>query len=275
MRPKKTSSLLKISLSVAFLILTFGLSASYAEFYVIAAGGKKIGTEITSLPYTISSSGFYFISKDLSCPAGNHGITITASNVTLDLMGFALVGPDAGLDYQHGIHINSIYTNVEVRNGTIRDFGGRGIMARVAGSEGYRLISLRVINNAQHGIDVLGGTHHLIKDCICSRNGENGILSGNGSTITGNTCFRNGGDSINAGRGSTITGNTCYDNEDDGISAGLGSTVIGNTFRDNTDHGIYLYGDSYVGQNTCTDNGTNMNDCSASNPCAKGLNYAP
>ena len=40
MYSKKASSLLKISLSVAILILTFGLSASYAEFYVIAVGGK-------------------------------------------------------------------------------------------------------------------------------------------------------------------------------------------------------------------------------------------
>ena len=192
MRLKKTSSLLKISLSVAFLIFTFGLSSSYAEFYVIAVGGKKIGTEITSLPYTISTPGFYFITKDLSCPAGTNGITITTSNVTLDLMGFALIGAGEGGDGYHGIHFADATgsRNNEVRNGTIRDFDGQGIRSHTLGSRGHRLFSLRVKYNAEDGIS-LTGRSHLIKNCICSYNGEFGIYSGEGSFITGNICFNN------------------------------------------------------------------------------------
>ena len=61
----------------------------------------------------------------MSCAAGSHGITINADNVTLDLMGFSLVGP-GGTGLYDGIHMNG-RTNVEVRNGTVRNFPQHGI----------------------------------------------------------------------------------------------------------------------------------------------------
>lgn len=63
-----------------------------ADFYVIAGGGRMTGKEITSLPYTISSPGFYYITKDLTTTTHGHGIHIQADNVTIDLMGFSLIG---------------------------------------------------------------------------------------------------------------------------------------------------------------------------------------
>src|SRR5262249_8399348 len=49
-------------------------------------------TPISSLPFTISSPGSYYVTKDLTGTAGNNGITIGASDVHLDLMGFTLRG---------------------------------------------------------------------------------------------------------------------------------------------------------------------------------------
>ena len=80
-----------------------------------SAGGKPVGTEITSLPTTISSSGFYYITKNLPCVAGSHGITITADDVTLDLMGFNMIGPGGPPDIFAGIYMNG-QSNVTIRN---------------------------------------------------------------------------------------------------------------------------------------------------------------
>ena len=107
-------------------VVSFFASNAWAEFYVIAgAGGRPVGTAITSLPHTISSSGFYYITKDMTCADGTYGITIGVDNVTLDLMGFSLIGAGgSGLD--NGISMDE-RSNVEIRNGTIRDFSRAGI----------------------------------------------------------------------------------------------------------------------------------------------------
>lgn len=79
------------------------------------------GTPITSLPYNISQPGTYYLTRNLvSSPSGD-GITISADNVTLDLQGFALIGPaipGVGI----GIYSDPFTTrrNNAIRNGTIR-----------------------------------------------------------------------------------------------------------------------------------------------------------
>ena len=47
-------------------------------------------TPISSLPYTISEPGSYYVTGNLS--STGHGIVIEASGVTVDLMGFSLTG---------------------------------------------------------------------------------------------------------------------------------------------------------------------------------------
>ena len=233
-------------LGALLLLLTFSASNTFADFYVIA-GSKGVGTKINALPYTISSSGFYFIAKDLSCAAGSHGIEITADNVTLDLMGFSLIGPgDTGSSC--GIYMNT-RTNVEIRNGTVRNFAYCGIRENTTGGTGDRIINIRVKDNFSHGI-YLSGKSHLIKQCTAVSNGGIGIAASLGSTVTGNTCYNNTVDGIGVGTGSTVTGNTCYNNSDDGISAGLGCTVTGNTCYNNINHGIRLSEYCLVDQNT-------------------------
>jgi len=144
------------------LLLFFALSASnaFAEFYVIA-GSRGVGTQIKSLPYTISSSGFYYIARDLSCAAGSHGITIAADNVTLDLMGFSLVGPGGATSYD-GIHMDT-RTNIEIRNGTVRNFSRYGIGEFNPGT-GHRIINIRARDNGTSGIRIVG-TSNIAERC--------------------------------------------------------------------------------------------------------------
>jgi parallel beta-helix repeat protein len=239
-------------LSTLLLLFTFSTTYALAEFYVIA-GSRGVGTEIKSLPYTISSSGFYYITKDLSCPAGSHGITINAHNVTLDLMGFNLAGSEGEGEY-NGINMNG-KSNVEIRNGTIRNFLWDGIHEEGVGT-GHRIINIRTRNNGRRGIYLsTAGQCHIVERCTVVGNGESGIYTGNGSTVTGNTCYNNNNYGIYANAGTTVTGNTCYKNNGYGISANLGSTVTGNTCYDNVSSGIDAYIGSTVTGNTCYDNG--------------------
>jgi parallel beta-helix repeat protein len=235
-------------LSSVFLLVALTASPASADFYVIA-GSRGVGTKITSLPYTISSPGFYYITKDLSC-SGAHGIIISADNVTVDLMGFSLSGDGTG-SYD-GIYMSG-RANVEIRNGTVRNFGLDGIHETSSVAKGHRVINIRARDNGNRGINVLS-KNSLVERCTSMGNGSYGIVAGNGSTITGNTCYTNSDYGIYAYSGVTVTGNTCYYNSSYGIYANTGATVTGNTCRDNEDHGIWASTGSTVTGNTCYSN---------------------
>src|ERR1019366_7708233 len=74
-------------------------------------------TPISSVPYTISSPGSYYLTATLTnTGVGIDAITINADDVTLDLKGFTLMGgPSAG----SAINVPSDHRHVVVRNGGI------------------------------------------------------------------------------------------------------------------------------------------------------------
>ncbi len=212
------------------------------------------GTEITSLPYTISTPGFYYITNDLTCDESDHGITVETNNTTIDLMGFSLIGPgkDAGGDHS-GVYMDG-RSNVEIRNGTIRGFRTSGILEHSTTGSGHRCLNIRALGNGYSGI-YMSGSAHLVKYCTANKNVPSGIVVQSGSTVTGNTCYKNTIDGIWVGSGVTLTGNNCSYNGNHGIyTNGPGSTITGNTCRYNTAWGIFLHSQCLVAQNTATNN---------------------
>jgi hypothetical protein len=153
-------------------ILSINPVAAEDGFYVAAIGG--VGTKITSLPYTITKSGFYYVGNDLTTTGA--GITINASDVTIDLMGFNLSGNGT---------VNGIWMsgrkNVEVRNGTVRNFAS-GVFEDSVSSARHRIINVRVEGCNANGIWLNGNTH-LVKGCTVSGS-TNGISIDTG-TISG------------------------------------------------------------------------------------------
>jgi len=159
--------------------------------------------------------------------------------------------------------------NVEIRNGTVRDFY-TGIYEDDSSGHDHRIIDVRALSNTQCGVHLLGNSH-LVKDCTATDNGDSaaanpvyGISTGYAGTVTGNTVRNNGhsaGDNvrgISGSTGCTIVGNTAYEN---------GNTASG------TVYGICLSGSSLVDQNTASGNfGTNMNTPPS---CTFGTNHAP
>ena len=231
-------------------------------------------TAITTLPFTISTSGSYYLVSDLTA---SNGITVEANNVTIDLCGFSLVG---STNSGGGIYMNG-RSNVEVRNGTIHNFN-IGVYEASSSGRNHRVIGVRALFNAIAGIQ-LAGRSHVVQGCTASNNGTSasgvvvyGIYAGMRSTVTGNTVNNNGTSAnsdiyaILGSDGSTVTGNTSSSNGTSatasvvyGIKTGDGCTVSGNTAYDNgasatsavSVYGLYVgIGCSVVG-NTASNNG--------------------
>ncbi len=125
-------------------------------------------TPISSLPYTISALGSYFVTTNLTGEGGTNGITITCGNVTVDLRGFALSGGAGSLN---GILINGALTNVTVENGTVSGWGGNGINADSL--NGGTFEGLNLVNNGNDGLDP--GQNCWMRSCLAGGNAGNGF----------------------------------------------------------------------------------------------------
>ena len=185
--------------------------------------------------HIIIMPGSYYLSGDITTTS--NGIFVAADNVTIDMMGYTLTGPGKAAGTYTGIGMTG-RTNVEIRNGTIREFGGRGIYEDTVTGKAHRIISIRSLSNGSDGI-YLAGYGHLVKDCTVADNGSVGIYGGSGGTVIDNTAYNNQGSGIYGGLGCTITRNTAYSNKSYGIQTDYGNTLTGNTVYSNQGSGIY------------------------------------
>jgi hypothetical protein len=114
-------------------------------------------------PITISQSGSYEFAQNITMPGGcaKNGITVTASNVTIDLKGFELVGTAGAL---YGIQQDNAQSNMTVRDGTIRNWPFWGLYTSIGGV----VDGVRAISNGS-GIAVGGpGGRSVIRNCVVS-----------------------------------------------------------------------------------------------------------
>jgi hypothetical protein len=226
------------------------------------------GTPISSLPFTISQSGSYYVTRNLSAPGDVDGITVAADNVTIDLMGFTVSGP-AGNDGRGGIAESGSRYSVKVRNGVLRDWGW-GIKMSTSGAvsvedmrilqngvgiavgTGGVLAGLVVRDNSIGGVEVYqypNGYGTEIRDSVISKNG-NGVLidasnvwvRDNVIDVNGTGVYVNGGSSWNKITDNRIGGNV-YD-----------GAFIGPTANSNM-----------VARNQIVDNGTAVLDFGSNN----------
>ena len=212
----------------------------------------SFGRAISSLPHTISLPGRHYVTTNLRGVAGQSGITIAASGVTLDLMGFELVGVADSLD---GVSVSVTATNIDIHNGTVRNWGRHGIFAEAADNSLFH--DLRMSANGWHGL--LCGPSSRVSNCTASRNVVDGIRTRSGCTVDncmayGNvngiacdesivivdcTTSSNVGDGINVATG-TISGCSASDNGADGIFTYLGSTITACTATGNAHSDIVV-----------------------------------
>jgi parallel beta-helix repeat protein len=209
-------------------------------------------TPISSLPYTITESGSYYVTGNLS--STGHGIIIESSGVTVDLMGFSLTGDGGNGDY--GIHVDgSSLAPIEdllIKDGRISGFYD-GLYCKYMNNS--RINELVVSGNSSKGVSSGQCNGNTIADCTISGNESSGVyLSGsNGNTITDCTISENGDEGVYlSGFSGQCNGNTIAD-----------CTISGNGHT-----GVYLRGDS--GQ--C--NGNTITDCTISGNGGRGVNLS-
>jgi hypothetical protein len=217
----------------------------------IYAGGPY-GTKITSLPYTISAPGAYYLAGDLSYSGSGAGnaISIRSDDVTLDLMGFSLTC-DVSSTSTYGIQLDG-RKNVEIRNGTLRGWdigiyvGGPGVA--------HRVINVRFEGNTQGML--LNGFGHLVQGCqsTAGSSAVNGFFVGQG-TVIGCQVKNLGGDAIVIGivtRSSILSGNVVTSAPGGtGLIASGPSLIVGNEVA-NCATGIWSNGGSLIGNTVTT-----------------------
>ncbi|MEY3894495.1 MAG: hypothetical protein RLZZ214_14, partial [Verrucomicrobiota bacterium] len=113
-------------------------------------------THIVSLPFTITSPGSYYLTKNLNGGGTSTGIVIQASGVTIDLRGFSIENCTSGISAS-GTGVKE----VAIHNGGVRGCTGTGIDLGGAGK--VRVENVMVSDNGGDGASV--GETSLVTLC--------------------------------------------------------------------------------------------------------------
>jgi parallel beta-helix repeat protein len=173
-----------------------------------ALAGAVTPGDAAGFPVTITQPGSYQLASNLTgIPAGIDAILVQADDVTIDLNGFAIIGPfrNLGAGIKGAVAGNGIRIGATVFNGTVRGMG-MGIQL----GRNSRVEKMHVSQNQLAGIQTDGFS--LIQDNITESNGWAGIFAAQTSTVRGNTASGNGGGGIAVYCPSSVTGNTAFGN---------------------------------------------------------------
>jgi hypothetical protein len=179
---------------------------------------------IDSLPVTITASGSYYLGADLE---GTGGITIHASDVTIDMAGFSVdAGPGAGGD---GIRSVGSLVNITIVNGSISGWPG-------------------------DGVDLGSASNCLLEDLVSSGNSLNGFVVGAGSTMVRCTSSGNGGSGIGGSDNGRVIQSSISSNGSTGINLGDGATIESSSATGNGGAGVVVGDGASISRTTSSDN---------------------
>jgi hypothetical protein len=231
------------ALAVAVAVPAFAVDGVIEINQAAVKAGNITPGDTPGFPATLSLPGSYRFTGNLdvrgeTSPEDVTAVTVTSDNVSLDLNGFAIIGPvtctvnptnctPAG----QGSGVDTSNTNITVRNGTIRGMGQYGV--RSLGQDA-RVEALQSIENRAIGIFLfLGGR---AERCEASRNGGDGIRMMAGAIAVANEVAQNGVDGIVA----------------------PSALILGNRISANTTIGLSTTSTTGYGNNVFIGNGTNV-----------------
>lgn len=210
-----------------------------------AMAGNITPGDAPGFPVTISQPGSYRLDGNLTLPDVNtNGIYIQADNVTIDLNGFSIIGPNVctvrvtfgisamsctpGGSSGTGIGIFSANNYITIRNGKIQGTGYSGV--HLGGSALIEGVQVR--STLEVGLELYAG---IIKDCATDTVNYGFVVTGGG--LISNVVAQN----------HPIHG---IDGE---------SVIVTNSVVQNAGIGLNLQSSSYSG-NILRNNGTNVSD---------------
>ena len=179
-----------IAMLLSFILLVFAAFAQEGEAPKMDAEGygsvdEIPETEIASLPFVISRSGYYFLKTNLTLTTPEvDGIVVNADKVGIDGLGFSVVGPGEGSG--HGIAQNPTNRYVMMANATLIGWLGAGKYAVHAAGGGNRIENVVVIGNSK---GIFCGDSSTIASCVVVSNAVQesgcGIYAKTGSEVAG------------------------------------------------------------------------------------------
>lgn len=231
----------RIWVSVVFVATLGTVNASLAADGVVEISQAKVLANGGHFPFTISSPGSYRLTSNLDVTADSTNaaaaqnrvaIQINSGEVTIDLNGFAIIGPltctyggsSCSLSGGTGAGVNASVglSNITIRNGSIYGMGAYGIYAALTNASA-RVEKVMARDNGYAGIAINGAA----EDCTANRNSLYGFL------VTGlvrdSVANGNGYSGFHVAEG-TIESSTASDNANRGADCSL-CTVRGNTLR--------------------------------------------
>ncbi len=206
--------------------------------------------------FKITQPGSYYLTGNITGVAGRNGIDIAIGGVCLDLNGFTLVGAAGSLN---AITSNTPGPlNIEIRTGSIRNWGGHGIDL---GSNGSTGVVIRDICSSVNGGDgIRSGAICAITGCIAYANATDGFVIDHTSTVTNCSAYSNLGIGFRIGSVCVVTACASRTNQLHGFFAASGCILSGNAARNNGQDGIRLSFSAIITGNMCSTNGSDAID---------------
>jgi hypothetical protein len=182
-------------------------------------------TPISSIPYTISQSGSYYLTQNVTANAAYDGITVSASDVTIDLNGYVLSGGGSGI---YGIKATGGTDRLTVHRGTISNWLADGIAHY---GQGGRFEELKLVST-QYGLNVFSTS--IVRNVVATNNLIGIFVWGNGSSIEANVLASNSVGGINVTGGyNRVESNNAVANSIGIEVSGSNNAVVRNTATGN------------------------------------------
>ena len=181
------------------------------------------------IEYLINQPGSYYLTTNLVSVSGDIGIYIGASDVTLDLNGFSMLGNPGAF---FGISIASGNANITVRNGNI---SGWSIEPGIYNNATHVVLEHLNLSGNEQGLNCANDT--VIRDCVVSDSGLDGIVLGNNSTVTGCLVQSNAYNGLSIqGNGNIVSGNNFCGNNTSGSGGVSSINITGSNNRVEDNH---------------------------------------
>lgn len=173
--------------------------------------------------FKISTGGSYYLTGNLVVTGDMNGILVNAPDVTIDLNGYTIVRASGTTTKALVRAGSSSFSNVTVKNGTVKSAGGHGIDLY----NNSRVENVTVINPGQHGI-FMGG-RSIVSNCIVDNPGSDGVNMGTDSVVVDTIVNSPAQHGISTSTNSEVRSCKVHTASQNGINVAFGTLVVDST----------------------------------------------